>query len=82
MGYGWLLCVGVIDGIMVCFLPADVDPVDVDVDAGSAQHRHDGFPVRLLDALLEDHLVRETHPSNPWVLPREERGSSGHLLSS
>ena len=59
-----------------------VDPVDVDVDAGSAQHRHDGLPVRLLDALLEDHLVRETHPSNPWVLPREERGSSGHLLSS
>ena len=38
-----------------------VHPVDVDVDAGSPQHRHDGFPVRLLDALLEHDLVREPH---------------------
>ena len=30
MGYGWLLCVGVIDGIMVCFLPADVSLICIE----------------------------------------------------
>ena len=30
MGYGWSRSVGVIDGIMVCFLPADVSLICIE----------------------------------------------------
>jgi len=56
---------------MECSHAGHVDPVDVNVDTGPSQQRHDCHPVALLDALLENHLVREPNPSLARVLPGE-----------
>ena len=55
-----------------------VDSVDVDVDTGPPQQGHDGHPVALLDALLEDHLVREANPALARILPSKNTCSARH----
>ena len=55
-----------------------VDPVDVDVDTGPPQQGHDRHPVALLDALLEDHLVREANPALARILPSKNTCSARH----
>ena len=58
--------------------PRHVDPIDVYMETGPAQHDHDRLPVRLLDRLLEHDLVRKPHSPQAGVLPGEERSSTGH----
>ena len=57
--------------LVECSHASHVYPVDVDVDAGPSQQRHDCHPVALLDALLEDHLVGEANPTLAGILPGE-----------
>ena len=56
--------------------PGHVDPVQINVHAGSPQHVHDGVPIALLDVILEHHLVRESDSSLARVEPGEDTGSS------
>ena len=55
--------------------PRHVNPVQVDLDAGSPEHVHDCVPVTLLDVILEDHLVREPHSPLAGIEPRKHTGS-------
>ena len=55
-----------------------VDPVDVNVDAGSSEHGQDGIAVAFLDALFEHDLVRKPDPPFPWVQTGENTRPSGH----
>ena len=57
-----------------------VDPVDVDVHADPPQHPDDRLPVALLDALVEDNLIRKPHPSLTRMGAGKETGSSGHCF--
>ena len=66
---------GTTDLVQGCH-PGHVDPVQVNVHAGSPQHVHDGVPVALLDVILEDHLVRESDSSLARVEPGKDTGSS------
>ena len=55
------------------------DPVDVDVDTDSPQHPDHRLPVALLDAFVEDNLIRKSHTSHSWLSSGKETGSSWHL---
>ena len=65
---------------MNCSHAGHVDPVDVNINTDPPEHPDDGVPVTLLDALVEDNLVREPHPSLTRMGAGKETGSSGHCL--
>ena len=57
-----------------------VDPVDVNIDTDPPEHPDDSISVTLLDAFVEDNLVREPDSSLARVGASKETCSSGHFL--
>ena len=56
--------------------PRHVDPVQVNVHAGSPQHVHDGVSVTLTNVILKHDLVWKADSSLARVEPREHGGSA------
>ena len=59
--------------------PSHVDPVHVYLHADPPEHVDDHLPISLLDALIKNNLVRESHSSLSWVLSCKKTCSSRHF---